>query len=364
MINQSENLKNFLFNNFMNSKLDSKKVKGFKINSLTASYTFSPVKAKKSFNKNDSNSKINIKPGNIGNSVNVDFNTPKNFKKNYNFSEKNSPSKISKSSSRLIYINNANNFNNNSNLQSHSKNEFIKKDKPNNSNISNSAFYSNDNNFLNSKNNFNNSATNLFKSIKQYPERFKYELTKRVNELPQTNENFKSNNIQEKKNNFYLKKMEARNKIDMPSTTVRTVNLYSPLHKFDEDFKMNVDSSRELNIITQSINLNTNKSSNNSNYHNNSYLKILNLNFKKFENSKFGARSNGYVVGYGANTNQGLIRNYNEDRVSIIVNVLKPNSRINEDWPKVSFFGIYDGHGGNKCADFLKENLHQYVKFI
>ena len=54
-------------------------------------------------------------------------------------------------------------------------------------------------------------------------------------------------------------------------------------------------------------------------------------------------------------------RNYNEDRVSIILNVLKPNSRSNEEWPKVSFFAVYDGHGGNKCADFLKENLHQYV---
>jgi protein phosphatase 2C family protein 2/3 len=54
-------------------------------------------------------------------------------------------------------------------------------------------------------------------------------------------------------------------------------------------------------------------------------------------------------------------RNYNEDRVSIILNVIKPNSRKNEDWPKCSFFAIYDGHGGNRCADFLKENLHQYV---
>ena len=56
-----------------------------------------------------------------------------------------------------------------------------------------------------------------------------------------------------------------------------------------------------------------------------------------------------------------LCRNYNEDRVSIILNVIKPNSRKNEEWPKCSFFAIYDGHGGNKCADFLKENLHQYV---
>ena len=27
----------------------------------------------------------------------------------------------------------------------------------------------------------------------------------------------------------------------------------------------------------------------------------------------------------------------------------------------ISFFAIYDGHGGSACADFLRDNLHQYV---
>lgn len=64
------------------------------------------------------------------------------------------------------------------------------------------------------------------------------------------------------------------------------------------------------------------------------------------------------VVAYAANTNQGIIRTYNEDRVSIILNILKPPNRLNEEWPKCSFFGIYDGHGGSGCADFLRDNLH------
>jgi protein phosphatase 2C family protein 2/3 len=67
------------------------------------------------------------------------------------------------------------------------------------------------------------------------------------------------------------------------------------------------------------------------------------------------------VVAYAANTNQGIIRSYNEDRVSIILNILKPPNRAQEEWPKCSFFGIYDGHGGSGCADFLRDNLHQYV---
>ena len=95
-----------------------------------------------------------------------------------------------------------------------------------------------------------------------------------------------------------------------------------------------------------------------------SYLinhKILLSPFRYYEEAKFSTKSYGSIVSYGVNTNQGQVRNYNEDRVSIILNVIKPPSRKNEEWPKVSFFGIFDGHGGTKCSDFLKENLHHYV---
>jgi serine/threonine protein phosphatase PrpC len=29
--------------------------------------------------------------------------------------------------------------------------------------------------------------------------------------------------------------------------------------------------------------------------------------------------------------------------------------------PNSSYFSVFDGHGGNKCANFLRENLHQYI---
>jgi serine/threonine protein phosphatase PrpC len=57
-------------------------------------------------------------------------------------------------------------------------------------------------------------------------------------------------------------------------------------------------------------------------------------------------------------------RNYNEDRVAIILNIMKPKAKVYEgQWPKCSFFGVYDGHGGNVCADFLRDYLHQLVSF-
>lgn len=69
----------------------------------------------------------------------------------------------------------------------------------------------------------------------------------------------------------------------------------------------------------------------------------------------------GPVKVYAVNTHEGLVRNYNEDRVSIILNLSRPSPKSIENWPKCSFYGIYDGHGGVKCANFLKENLHNYV---
>ena len=49
-----------------------------------------------------------------------------------------------------------------------------------------------------------------------------------------------------------------------------------------------------------------------------------------YEPSKTSIRRNGVVRGYAANTHQGLIRNYNEDRVSIILNISEPESRKNQ----------------------------------
>ena len=32
-----------------------------------------------------------------------------------------------------------------------------------------------------------------------------------------------------------------------------------------------------------------------------------------------------------------------------------------ESWPKLQIFGVYDGHGGSKCAEYLKDTLHNNV---
>lgn len=56
-----------------------------------------------------------------------------------------------------------------------------------------------------------------------------------------------------------------------------------------------------------------------------------------------------------ANTNRGSFRNYNEDRISIVLNI-KGNENV-----KYSYFGVFDGHAGPGCSEFLKETLHKYI---
>lgn len=72
------------------------------------------------------------------------------------------------------------------------------------------------------------------------------------------------------------------------------------------------------------------------------------------------SKSFGVVKSFSANTNVGTVRKYNEDRIAIILNVVQPASRNPKliAWPKIQIFGIFDGHGGHKCAEFIKDQFH------
>ena len=83
------------------------------------------------------------------------------------------------------------------------------------------------------------------------------------------------------------------------------------------------------------------------------------LQIPKLDPVKFVQKSNGIIKGYAVNTFHGMVKDYNEDRVSIIMNITKPNYKGR--WPKCSYFGVFDGHGGDFCSNFLKDNMHRYV---
>jgi serine/threonine protein phosphatase PrpC len=64
---------------------------------------------------------------------------------------------------------------------------------------------------------------------------------------------------------------------------------------------------------------------------------------------------------YSYNTYQGLYKDYNEDKVSVSSLLKKPTTSKLKAWPKISYFAIFDGHGGEECSEFLKENFDKYL---
>ena len=91
-------------------------------------------------------------------------------------------------------------------------------------------------------------------------------------------------------------------------------------------------------------------------------INIMNVKMRNFIPGKISTKSFGLINSYAANTNQGIDRNYNDDRVKIIINMNKPSNYINSaPWPLMSYFGIFDGHNGDHCAEFLRKNLLQYI---
>ena len=84
--------------------------------------------------------------------------------------------------------------------------------------------------------------------------------------------------------------------------------------------------------------------------------KILDKQYFQFCSSKTSKRDNNIIKSYSTNTYKGLIRNYNEDKVSIIINYKQDNNIC-----EYSFFSIYDGHGGNSCSEYLRDNLHKFI---
>ena len=92
---------------------------------------------------------------------------------------------------------------------------------------------------------------------------------------------------------------------------------------------------------------------------------ILDEKFMNYQNAKHSENKFDKIIAYGVNTYKGVLRNYNEDRVTILINALinKEGKNIKKDLEnlKVSYFSIYDGHAGNKCCEFLKKYLHHYI---
>ena len=90
-------------------------------------------------------------------------------------------------------------------------------------------------------------------------------------------------------------------------------------------------------------------------------LNLLTKKFDYYQSPKFSSKQVGPLKSFSYTTYQGLYKEYNEDRVSACSLIKKPTSSKMKTWPKISYFAIFDGHGGEECSDFLNNNFMNYL---
>ena len=99
---------------------------------------------------------------------------------------------------------------------------------------------------------------------------------------------------------------------------------------------------------------------------NSNLKKNFNSNSVKIQDSFTSQESYDIISAYASNSCNGIIRGYNEDKIKIFVGYqLNKEEYLNNCYsspqPKISYFAIYDGHGGEKCSEFLQNTLHKYI---
>ena len=90
-------------------------------------------------------------------------------------------------------------------------------------------------------------------------------------------------------------------------------------------------------------------------------LDLLSKKYDYYESPKYSNKQIGPLKSFSYNTYQGLFKDYNEDKIRISSLIKKPNSSKINNWPKISYFSIFDGHGGEECSEFLKNNYLEYL---
>ena len=89
---------------------------------------------------------------------------------------------------------------------------------------------------------------------------------------------------------------------------------------------------------------------------------LANLDYDDFPQAEYSHKPFYNICGYAFNSYNGKVKNYNEDRTKTIVNYPKKlvinGKQIS---PRISYFGVFDGHGGNGCSNFLRDNLDTFL---
>ena len=83
--------------------------------------------------------------------------------------------------------------------------------------------------------------------------------------------------------------------------------------------------------------------------------------YEKYPTAKHSNESLGNIIGFGVNSYNGKVKNFNEDRIRVVAHHIAPSKNIPGKEFNVSYFSIFDGHSGNTCSEFLKKNFFEYL---
>lgn len=90
-------------------------------------------------------------------------------------------------------------------------------------------------------------------------------------------------------------------------------------------------------------------------------LDILKKEFENYPEGSSSLKGLQTIKSFGYNSYYGTIKENNEDRLVVVPQIKKPPSNPMKTWPKMSYFAIFDGHGGDSCSNFLEKNLLNYI---
>ena len=92
---------------------------------------------------------------------------------------------------------------------------------------------------------------------------------------------------------------------------------------------------------------------------------LANLPYNQYPVAEYSKEPYFNISGYASNSYNGKIKTYNEDMLTVKINCQKSIQTEKEvavkQLPNISFFGVFDGHGGDKCSKFLKKNMHEIL---
>ena len=84
--------------------------------------------------------------------------------------------------------------------------------------------------------------------------------------------------------------------------------------------------------------------------------------YNEYPQVEFSTKEFYNISGYAANSYNGKNKNYNEDKYKAIEALEIPNIVNGMHFKSyVSYFGVFDGHGGDKCSIFLKNKLDELL---